>query len=111
MLEPRIVPSCLQLQQLARELRQAELASDWPRLGLADAELARHAAHWLPAAQWSAAERAALQVLTQAHAQASRACEATLARVDQALIQMREGRGRWLAYAESNEWQDEGSAA
>jgi len=30
--------------------------------------------------------------------------------LDETLVQMREGRSRWLAYAESHGWQDEGSA-
>lgn len=109
--ELRVVPSCLLLQQLARELRQAQLEGDWPRLGHVDAELARQAAGWLPVAHWGVAERDALHALKLAHAQAAQTCHATLARIDQALVQMRDGRSRWMAYAESNQWQDEGSAA
>lgn len=105
------IPNCLQLQQLAQELRLAELLEDWPRLGRADAELARLAAGWQPVQRWNAAEREAWLALQQVHAQARSKCAATLAQIDRALIQMREGRGRWMAYAESNEWQDEGSAA
>jgi len=104
------VPSCLQLQLLGKELQLAGRAGDWLRLGRADAELVRLAAHWAPPEQWGVDERSALQALKQAHAQASQNCAAMLTLLDETLIQMREGRSRWLAYAESHGWQDEGSA-
>ncbi len=107
----RTVPSSQQLQQLAQELWLASHEGDWPRLARADAELGRQAARWQPAVRWGAAERQALQQLKASHAQASQKCAAALSQIDQALVQMREGRSRWMAYAESNEWQDEGSAA
>lgn len=101
------MPSSQLLQQLAQGLQQAGRARDWVQLARVDAELARALPRWSTPAAWGAAERSALQDLRQAHAQAQQLCAAELQDLDQALAQMREGRGRWQAYAESNNWQDE----
>lgn len=97
----------MQIQQLTQGLQQASRTRDWQLLARVDAELAQALRRWPALASWSAAERSSLQALQTTHAQARELCEAELSKLDQALVQMREGRSRWQAYAESNNWQNE----
>lgn len=97
----------MQIQKLTQGLQQASRTRDWQLLARVDAELAQSLRRWPDLASWNAAERSSLQTLKNTHAQARELCEAELGKLDQALVQMREGRGRWQAYAESNNWQNE----
>lgn len=107
MLERKTLPERRLLLELADELLRAGQHGDWPRLASVDAALADQAARWAPRAQWGVAERAALDTLRLAHEAARHACAASIARLDRTLLQMREGRSRWLAYAESGAWLEE----
>ena len=100
----------MQLQHFSQSLQQAVRARDWQQLARVDAELAQALRRWPALAGWSAAERAALQALKTSHGEARAQCEAELDKLEQALTQMREGRGRWQAYAESANWQDDKEA-
>lgn len=97
----------LQIGRFSRGMQQASGARDWLALTRLDGELATALQQWPALSAWSAPERAALQQLQQVHAQVRLQCAAELQNLSQTLEQMREGRGRWQAYAESANWQEE----
>lgn len=99
------------LLALSQGLEHASRSRDWPALARADAELASALRQWPSLAGWSAAEREALQALQRSHAQARAHCEAELKALGDTLKDMREGRDRWQAYAQSTHWQAQGEQA
>jgi hypothetical protein len=96
-----------QLLSLGQGLERASRGRDWAALARVDAELAGALRQWPSLAGWSAAEREALKTLRRLHAQAREHCEAELQALGATLKDMREGRDRWQAYAQSTHWQDE----
>jgi len=105
------VDKTLQLQGLAQGLERASRSRDWAALARADADLVAALRQWPSLAGWSADERAALEQLRGQHAQARAHCEAELSALSATLQNMRQGRERWQAYAQSNNWQEQGDAA
>jgi len=99
------------LLALGQGLERASRSRDWPALARADAELASALRQWPSLAGWSAAERVALQTLQHSHADARAQCEAELKTLGDTLKEMREGRDRWQAYAQSTHWQEQGDQA
>lgn len=89
-----------QLADLTRRLRSAADASDWSTLGVIDRELA-HFLRWMRRTG-SDQERAALDELRRAHAEARERCDREAARIDEALMHMRTHRDGWMAYAMSD---------
>lgn len=100
-----------QLQGLAQGLERASHSRDWAALARADADLVAALRQWPSLAGWSADERAALEQLRRQHALARAHCEAELRALSATLQDMRQGRERWQAYAQSNNWQEQGDAA
>lgn len=88
-----------QLSDFARRLRGAATAADWSALGAIDHEVAQVLRRMRGTG--SARERAALEELRRAHAEARDCCEREAARVGEVLQQMREHREGWMAYAMS----------
>ena len=97
-----------QMQAIAQRLQHASSRRDWQALTRIDAELATLARRWgeQGVETFSAAEQRALAQLRQAHRDASAQCGAELRTLEQTLEQIRSQRGRWQAYAQSNNWED-----
>ena len=98
----------MQIARFSRGLQQAAGTRDWQALTRLDRELAELLRQWPALQDWSAAERSALEGLQQIHAQTQQRCSAELQQVAATLEQMRAGRGRWHAYAESTTWHEDG---
>jgi len=90
-------------QALCVRLREAMRGQNWTALTRVDAEIAQLLRVPTSIAA-SAAERAALGQLRQAHQQAYAVCEQELARLSHVLTVMRENRDGWQAYVESHAW-------
>ncbi|HVR48255.1 MAG TPA: hypothetical protein VMS38_00850 [Pseudorhodoferax sp.] len=88
-----------QLTLMAAKLLHAARAQDWQALQAADSELAQTLPALAALGPWDAAERSALERLEKAHAMARALCDEACAAVGQQLVDLREGREGWLAYA------------
>lgn len=88
-----------QLSDVTRRLRNAAQAADWSAVGAIDREIA-HLLRWMQRTE-STEERAALEELRKAHADARARCDREAARIDEALVHMRTHRDGWMAYAMS----------
>lgn len=97
-----MVDKLIRMRQLAQGLREAGRNRDWQAIARLDAELA--ALLRSSPTLWSAAERQALDQLEHAHTQVRQSCATELARLEQTMTQMRSGRERWQAYAQSTQW-------
>ena len=93
------MPRGLQLAQMATRLLGAARARDWAALETIDRELSQQLPRLAAQGPWSAAERATLQTLSQAHGAALQACSTASAALAEHIAQLRSGRDGWLAYA------------
>ncbi len=85
------------LRELARDVAEAAAVRDWPAVAAADAAIAAS----LDAAQApsSAAERAALLALRDAHGSALQQCVHAAAAAEAHMARMQASREGWIAYA------------
>lgn len=88
-----------QLALMAAKLLHAARAEDWQALQAADLELAQTLPVLAQRGPWDEAERSALERLAKAHAMARALCDKARDEVGQQLVQLRESREGWLAYA------------
>jgi hypothetical protein len=88
------------------QLSRLSADGDWGALAQFDRELAAQL-QLLSKRQLSREERTALDRLRSAHDAARERCEREFARVDTQLSQMRAHKEGWMAYAMSNELEEE----
>lgn len=91
-----------QLTLMAAKLLHAARAQDWQALQAADRELAQALPALAALGPWDASEQSALERLAKAHAMARALCDEACEAVGQQLVDLREGREGWLAYAQQD---------
>jgi hypothetical protein len=96
------------LTQLAKRLARLSAERAWDELVVVDRELAA-LLPVLAARQCTAAERASLAQLQEAHEEARKRCASEITELGLRLLQMRVHKDGWIAYAMNNEL-DEGRA-
>jgi hypothetical protein len=94
---------------MTMRLTQLSAKGDWPALQAADRQLAVLLPKLIAQGEWLPVERQALRDLRGAHDGVREYCAREAARVSVRLLQMRECRTGWLAYALNEAWERNGT--